>query len=89
MGIVPGSDTGDQPQEAFHRPWKTQLQTLAADAECTQVLATMQELYKVWDTQCAWAAHAALAMSSPHTDPEHFNGTLLSRLGASQGLANG
>ena len=66
MGILPGSDCGDQPQEAFHLHWKTQLQSLTANADCTQILATMQELYRVWDTQCAWASEAPRSMSLPH-----------------------
>ena len=84
MGFLPGSDCGDQPQEAFHSHWKTQLQSLTANADCTQILATMQELHRVWDTQCAWASEVPLSMSLPHTDPEHLNGTLLNRLGRLQ-----
>ena len=47
LGILPGSDCGDQPMEAFHSPWTEQLETLGKDSDYTQALGTMQELFKV------------------------------------------
>ena len=45
LGIVPGTDCGDQALEAFHSPWQRQLATLGKSATAPEVLATMQELY--------------------------------------------
>ena len=87
MGILPGSDCGGQPQEASHSPWNSQLETLGSEASSTQVLTTMQELYRTWAQQCDWCAETPLQMSPPTVDPEHTAGTLLARVGRSSAVA--
>ncbi len=82
-GILPGSDCGDQPQEAFHSPWKKQLETLGQNADTNQILHTMQELYNIWVKQCGWAEETALQLQPSDSDPEHLRGVLLNRLGRS------
>jgi hypothetical protein len=82
-GILPGSDCGDQPQEAFHAPWQKHLQVLGDSAECTQVLATMQQLYSTWDEQCNWTAERPLQLLLPAVNESFLVGNLLARLGRS------
>ena len=82
-GILPGSDCGDQPQEAFHAPWQRQLQVLGDSAECTQVLSTMQQLYSTWEEQCNWTAERPLQLLPPAVDESFLVGDLLARLGRS------
>lgn len=82
-GILPGSACGDQPQEAFHSPWKKQLQTLGEQADSTEVLHTMQSLYNRWVEQCSWDKKTPLQLTAPDTDPEHLRGQLLNQMGRS------
>jgi len=82
-GISPGSDCGDQPQEAFHSPWKKQLDVLGNSADCTSVLSTMQELYRTWEKQCNWKGDKPLHLFPPAVDDNFLGGPLLARLGRS------
>ena len=80
-GICPGSDCGDQPQEAFHSPWKKQLDVLGKSADCTTVLSTMQELYQTWEKQCDWKGDKPLQFFPPAVDENFIGGNLMARLG--------
>jgi hypothetical protein len=82
-GILPGSDCGDQPQDAFHAPWHRHLQVLGDSAECTQVLATMQQFYSTWDEQCNWTAERPLQLLLFAVNEPFLMGDLLARPGRS------
>jgi hypothetical protein len=82
-GILPGSDCGDQPQEAFHAPWQRHLQVLGDSAECTQVLATMQQFYSTWGEQCNWTAERPLQLLLFAVNEPFLMGDLLARPGRS------
>ena len=86
LGILPGTDCGDQSLEAFHSPWAKHLEALGKDATSTQVLSTMQDLYGTWSQQCEWKSEEALQVLPPDVDPQHLSGTLLSRVGRSTGI---
>ena len=83
MGIIPGTDCGDQPQEAFHSPWKKQLETMGKNATATQVFFAMQTLYDIWSQQCDWSNHNPLQLIAPVFDQEHLHGKLLNLVGRS------
>ena len=73
-GILPGSDCGDQPMEAFHSPWQRKLRTLGNNTDSTQVL------------NCEWTVASALQLVAPHQDPGHLQGLLLAQIGRSTAI---
>ena len=86
FGLWPGSDCGDQPQEAFHSPWQAQVEVLGKRADATQVLHTMQTLYNhQWAEQCQWNSNEALCTSPPKADSQWLTGPLLGKLGRTTG----
>jgi len=81
--IMPGTDCGDQPQEAFHRPWQGQLEVLGSQAAATEVLGTMQALFREWSERLAWSGQQPLSYKPPADDDRLLQGPLLKKLGRS------
>ena len=78
----PGTDCGDQPQEAFHSPWQQQLTLMGDLPPATAVFNTMQTLYTdKWATQCEWDSTTPLLNYPTRTDDHWLSGPLLPRLG--------
>ena len=61
-GTIPGTDCGDQPLEAFHSPWQTQLDTLGHQTQAPRALDTMQTVYRTWHSQLSWSSSTPLLM---------------------------
>ena len=82
-GTIPGTDCGDQPLEAFHSPWQTQLDTLGHQTQAPRALDTMQTVYRTWNSQLSWSSSTPLLMVPPSVDEKLWNSPMLNQLGRS------
>ena len=81
LGQIPGTDCGDQPQEAFHSPWTNQIAESNKSADYNKALQNMQNLYHGWESQCDWSGTNTLQMTPPRLQAGRTQGNWLIKLG--------
>ncbi len=68
LGLIPGTGSGNQATEAFHRPFAEEIEAAGGPCTPTAVLPFLQKLYSSWNRSLSWESATELSCRAHSTD---------------------